>query len=353
MNSIQSRINAFVALGDFLSQFSSEKIEKSSKVLFNELFFDGFIHQIKLAEKHNSWFTKEAILFSLDNWTSALTHKNLNQWISNENLVEKSSKTVAIVMAGNIPLVGFHDFLSVLICGHSVLVKQSSNDKHLIPYLAKYLEHVEENLKGKISFTEEKLKHFDAVIATGSTNTTRYFEYYFKNKPSIIRKNRNSVAVITGKENKEDLKNLSEDIFRYFGLGCRSVSKLFVPKGYNFDAFFKGMYTYHPIINNVKYANNYDYNKAVYLMSEFSILENGFLMIKEDTNFASPIATVFYEYYDNLTDLKLKILSESENIQCIVANNFIENEVKFGQTQHPKLWDYADGVNTIEFLSKI
>ena len=256
-------------------------------------------------------------------------------------------------MAGNIPLVGFHDFLSVLICGHSVLVKQSSNDKHLIPYLAKYLEYIEQNLKGKISFTEEKLKHFDAVIATGSTNTTRYFEYYFKNKPCIIRKNRNSVAIITGKESKEDLKNLSEDIFRYFGLGCRSVSKLFVPKGYNFDAFFKGMYTYHPIINNAKYANNYDYNKAVYLMSEFSILENGFLMIKEDTNFASPIATVFYEYYDNLTDLKLKILSESENIQCIVANNFIENEVKFGQTQHPKLWDYADGVNTIEFLSKI
>jgi hypothetical protein len=156
MSSIQSRINAFVALGNFLSQFSSKKIEKSSTVLFNELFFDGFIHQIKLAEEQNSWFTKEAILFSLDNWTSALTHENLNQWISNENVVEKSSKTVAIVMAGNIPLVGFHDFLSVLICGHSVLVKQSSNDKHLIPYLAKYLEYVEENLKGKSFLLKKK-----------------------------------------------------------------------------------------------------------------------------------------------------------------------------------------------------
>jgi len=331
MSSIQNRINAFAALGDFLNQFNSIKIAKKTSVLFNDLFFDGFIHQIKLAEEQNSWFTKDAILFSIENWANALTHQNLTQWISNENI----------------------DFLSVLICGHSVLVKQSSNDKHLIPYLAKYLEYIDKNLKGKISFTEEKLKNFDAVIATGSTNTTRYFEYYFKSKPNIIRKNRNSVAVITGKETKEDIENLSEDIFRYFGLGCRSVSKLFVPKGYNFDAFFKGMYTYHPIINNAKYANNYDYNKAVYLMSEFSILENGFLMIKEDTNFASPIATVFYEYYDNLTDLKLKILSESENIQCIVANNFIENEVKFGQTQHPKLWDYADGVNTIEFLSKI
>jgi hypothetical protein len=353
MSSIKNRINAFAALGNFLNQFNSTKIEKSTSVLFNDLFFDGFIHQIKLAEEQNSWFTKEAILFSIENWANALTHKNLTQWISNENIIEKPSKTVAIIMAGNIPLVGFHDFLSVLLCGHSVLVKQSSNDKHLIPYLSKYLEYVEQDFKEKISFTDKKIKDFDAVIATGSTNTTRYFEYYFKNKPNIIRRNRNSVAIITGEETKEDIENLSEDIFRYFGLGCRSVSKLFVPKNYDFNKFFEGMYTYRHIINNTKYANNYDYNKAVYLMSEFSILENGFLMIKEDTNFASPIATVFYEYYDNLTDLKLKILSGSENIQCVVANNFIENEVKFGQTQQPKLWDYADGVNTIEFLSKI
>ena len=328
MSSIQNRIDAFAALGNFLSQFSSNKIEKKETVLHNELFYDGFIHQIKLAEQYNSWFTKESILFSLENWAHALTKENLVSWISKEIIEESTSKTVAIVMAGNIPLVGFHDFLSVLISGHSVLVKQSSNDKHLIPFLAKYLEYAEKSFKGKISFTEEKLTGFDAVIATGSTNTTRYFEYYFKNKPSIIRKNRNSVAVITGTE-------------------------FLVPKGYNFDQFFQGMYKQREIINNAKYANNYDYNKAVYLMSEFSILENGFLMIKEDESFASPIATIFYEYYDNLNDLKIKIHAESENIQCIVANNFIKNEVKFGQTQHPKLWDYADGVNTIQFLSKI
>ena len=353
MSSIQNRIDAFAALGNFLSQFSSNKIEKKETVLHNELFYDGFIHQIKLAEQYNSWFTKESILFSIENWAHALTKENLVNWISKEIVEESTSKIVAIVMAGNIPLVGFHDFLSVLISGHSVLVKQSSNDKHLIPFLAKYLEYAEKSFKGKISFTEEKLTGFDAVIATGSTNTTRYFEYYFKNKPSIIRKNRNSVAVITGTESSDDFENLSNDIFRYFGLGCRSVSKLFVPKGYNFDQFFQGMYKQHEIINNAKYANNYDYNKAVYLMSEFSILENGFLMIKEDESFASPIATIFYEYYDNLNDLKIKIQTESENIQCIVANNFIENEVKFGQTQYPKLWDYADGVNTIQFLSKI
>ena len=146
-------------------------------------------------------------------------------------------------MAGNIPLVGFHDFLSVLISGHSVLVKQSSNDKHLLPFLAKYLEHIEENFKGKITFTEEKLTDFDAVIATGSDNTARYFEFYFKNKPNIIRKSRNSVAIITGKETEQDFIKLSDDVFQYFGLGCRSVSKLYVPKDYNFDMFFAGMYS--------------------------------------------------------------------------------------------------------------
>jgi hypothetical protein len=256
-------------------------------------------------------------------------------------------------MAGNIPLVGFHDFLSVLISGHSVLVKQSSNDNHLLPFLAKYLEYVEPIFKRNITFTEEKLTNFDAVIATGSNNTARYFEHYFKDKPSIIRKSRNSCAVITDNVTEQDFENLSEDVFRYFGLGCRSVSKLFVPRGYNFDSFFKGMYQKKDIINNAKYANNYDYNKAVYLMSEFDILENGFLMIKEDASYASPIASIFYEYYDTEENLKIKLQPDKEIIQCVVANGFTENEIPFGETQHPKLWDYADGVNTLEFLARI
>ena len=256
-------------------------------------------------------------------------------------------------MAGNIPLVGFHDFLSVLISGHEVIAKLSSNDKHLLPFIAKYLEYVDKSLKGKITFTEEKLTDFDAIIATGSDNTARYFEYYFKDKPNIIRKSRNSAAVLTGDETVEDFESLSEDVFRYFGLGCRSVSKVFVPRDYNFDNFFRGMFNKQELIKNAKYANNYDYNKTVYLMSEFDILENGFVMIKEDESYSSPIATVFYEYYDNTDDLKIKLYEDREKIQCIVANNFLENEIKFGQTQHPQLWDYADGVNTLDFLSKI
>lgn len=353
MITIQNRITAFAKLGAFLGQFSVDNIKKIDNIEHNEIFFEGFLHQIKIAQENNSWFTKDNILFTLESWSTLLTTNNLIDFTKSIYLGVKSPKKVAIIMAGNIPLVGFHDFLSVLICGHSVVVKQSSSDKHLLPFLAKYLEYVEADFIGKITFTEEKLSDFDAVIATGSNNTARYFEYYFKNKPSIIRKSRNSVAVITGKETEEDFIKLSDDIFQYFGLGCRNVSKLFVPKGFNFDAFFTGMYAKKDIINNAKYANNYDYNKAVYLMSLFDLLENGFLMIKEDESYSSPIATVFYEYYDNEIDLKIKLYEDREKIQCIVAKDFIENEVAFGQTQNPKLTDFADGVNTLEFLSKI
>ncbi|MFT5761609.1 MAG: hypothetical protein ACI8WA_000726 [Polaribacter sp.] len=349
---MQKRINAFVKLGEFLSQFSRSGIDKKENIANNDLFFDGFKHQIKLAEENNSWFTKENILFSIESWSKALTTENISKWTSDVSS-QNSNKKVAIIMAGNIPLVGFHDFLSVLISGHSVLVKQSSSDKNLMPFLTKYLEYVEPDFKGKIEFTEGKLTDYDAVIATGSNNTARYFEHYFKEKPSIIRKNRNSVAVLTGKESETELANLSDDVFQYFGLGCRSVSKLFVPKGYNFDAFFNGMYTKKEIVNNAKYANNYDYNKAVYLMSLFDLLENGFLMIKEDESYSSPIATVFYEYYSDENELKEKLNIDAHKIQCVVSNGILDSEIEFGQTQNPQLWDYADGINTLDFLAKI
>ena len=350
---LQQRINAFLKLGKFIQQFSTEDFKTNEKVTGNDLFFDGFKHQIKLAHDHNGWFTKENICFSLNGWSKSLTQSSIKEWLAKYSFNDITPKKVAIIMAGNIPLVGFHDFLSVLISGHDVVVRQSSNDKHLLPYLAKYLEHVEPEFKGKIIFTEEKLTNFDAVIATGSDNTSRYFEHYFKGKPSIIRKNRNSVAILTGEESEEEMKSLSEDIFRYYGLGCRNVSKLFVPQGYNFDAFFKGVYEWHPIINQHKYANNYDYNKAVYIMSEFDLLENGFLMIKEDQSYSSPIATLFYEYYNDLDSLKQQLISNNNNIQCVVSKGITEHSVVFGQTQHPHLWDYADNVDTIAFLIKM
>jgi hypothetical protein len=240
-----------------------------------------------------------------------------------------------------------------LITGHKVLVKASSNDQHLIQFLANYLISVEPKLSYYISFTDGRLENFDAIIATGSNNTARYFEFYFKDKPNIIRKNRNSVAVLNGKETHDDLVNLGEDIFRYFGLGCRNVSKLFVPKGYSFEAFFKAIYEYKDVIYYEKYSNNYDYNKAVFLMSNFKLLDNEFLTLKEDSSYASPISSVFYEYYEDIADLQKRLKNEAEQIQCIVSNDLISNSIPFGQTQQPKLWDYADNVDTLKFLLSI
>jgi hypothetical protein len=343
----------FIELGRFLSQFSFDSNTKNETVLNNDLFYDNFISLIELSQSHNGWFTPEQVYFSIQSWAKALTEENIEKWLSNYDITKVNSKTVGLIMAGNIPLVGFHDFLSVIIVGHKALVKTSSNDQHLIQFLANYLISVNSNISAFIEFTDGKLGSFDAVIATGSNNTARYFDYYFKNKPSIIRKNRNSVAVLNGTESHNDLVNLGEDIFRYFGLGCRNVSKLFVPKNYNFDAFFKAIYKYKDVIYYEKYANNYDYNKAVFLMSNFKLLDNEFLTIKEDTSYSSPISSVFYEYYDSLDELQFQLQNDSDQIQCVVSNNLIQNSIVFGQTQQPNLWDYADNVDTICFLIEI
>ena len=350
---LETKKSAFVELGRFLSQFSENNNVKNRGVLHNEAFFDDFIALIKLSQSHNGWYTPENVYFSIQSWAEALTPENLNQWLSAYELQKKEPKNIALILAGNIPLVGFHDFLSVLISGNSVLVKTSSNDQHLLPFLAKYLIAVEPELAHKITFIAGKLENFDAVIATGSNNTARYFEYYFKDKPSIIRKSRNSVAVLDGTETTAQLTALGEDIFRYFGLGCRNVSKIFVPKGYSFTAFFEAIFTYQDVIHYEKYANNYDYNKAVFLMSNFKLLDNGFLTIKEDSSHASPISSVFYEFYDDIDALKNRLEAENERIQCIVSNDLIASSTGFGETQKPKLWNYADNIDTISFLLTI
>jgi len=347
---LEHKNSIFIKLGKFLAQFSEVENTKCQSVLHNDLYFDKFIDLIQLSPSHNGWYTNENVYFAIQSWAEALTEDNLNQWLNRYNLDTISPKTVGLVLAGNIPLVGFHDFISVLLSGHKVVVKTSSNDQHLLPFLAKYIIFVEPKFGGYITFAEGKLENFDAVIATGSNNTARYFEYYFKNKPSIIRKSRNSVAVLDGNETKEQMIALGEDVFRYFGLGCRNVSKIFVPRGYNFDAFFGGMFPYNQVMKFEKYINNYDYNKAVFLMSNFNLLDNEFLIIKEDLSYASPISSVFYEYYDKLEEIKNKLQQDHDQIQCIVSNNLIENSVSFGQTQKPKLWDYADNIDTINFL---
>ena len=349
MDTINTKLS-FVELGKFLSQFTLNEQVQRADVLHNDLYFEKFKDIVMLSQSHNGWFTPEQVYFAVQSWAEALTESNLNEWLSKYDLSEMKPKTVALILAGNIPLVGFHDFLSVLSTGHKVLVKASSNDQHLIQFLSNYLISVDSKLSDYITFTDGKLENFDAIIATGSNNTARYFEFYFKDKPSIIRKNRNSVAVLSGKETHADLVNLGEDIFRYFGLGCRSVSKLFVPKDYSFEGFFKAIYEYKDIIYYEKYSNNYDYNKAVFLMSNFKLLDNEFLTLKEDISYASPISSVFYEYYEDITDLQTRLKNEAEHIQCIVSNNMSDNSISFGQTQQPRLWDYADNVDTLQFL---
>lgn len=362
---LRLRIDAFVSLGKYLLEIENEfEIENDSSSSLSDQNIEsehvsGFDRDkvrsiLQRAKAENGWFTQESIRFALKSWGEALSENNILEWVSKYEIANTTPKTVAVIMAGNIPLVGFHDFLSVLITGNKVLVKLSSSDKVLLPFFAKHLIEQNSEFSKLIEFTESRLNSFDAVIATGSNNTARYFDYYFGKYPNIIRKNRNSVSVLTGNESEEDLTALADDIFQYFGLGCRNVSKLYVPEDYNFDKFFNGVYSWREAINNNnKYMNNYDYNKAVYLMDSLPLFDNEFLLLKEDRGFSSPIAVVFYERYNSLENLGKELESQEENIQCVVSNAGLPAEIQFGQAQHPKLWEYADGVDTIEFLVQL
>ena len=345
---LEHKKNIFVELGKFLSQFSEAENTKCQSVLFNDLYFDQFIDLIQLSPSHNGWYTNENVYFAIQSWAKALTEDNLNQWLDAYDFTGVESKTVGLVLAGNIPLVGFHDFISVLLSGHKVVVKTSSNDQHLLPFLAKYLISVDPELENYITFVEGKLENFDAVIATGSNNTARYFEYYFKDKPSIIRKSRNSVAVLNGQETKEQMVALGEDVFRYFGLGCRNVSKLFIPEGFNLDRLFNAFYSKRALQNHNKYMNNYDYNRSVYLLEQKIFFDNGFLILKEDEELFSPVSVVNFEFYSDINSLDKKIKNLSKDIQCRIG----VGGLPFGSAQNPNLWDYADGVDTLNFIIK-
>ena len=345
MNLLTQRIEAFSDLAKELENYFLYK-EKAPLYKKIELILEE-------AERKNAWFDRENCLMTLHHWAGLLKKENLSQWLSSYSIENIPQKRIALILAGNIPLVGFHDLLCTLLIGHIAIVKLSSNDKVLLPFLISELKNLTPIFEDKIIFTEEKLTDFDAVIATGSNNTARYFEYYFGKKPHIIRKNRNSVAILTGEETKEELELLGKDIFTYFGLGCRNVSKIFIPENYDFTNFFQAIYSFHSVMNHQKYINNYDYNKAVYLMNLEQLLENGFLLLKEDKHYASPIATLFYEKYINISSLQERLTEDKELIQCIVSNGSFPNSITFGQAQIPSLRDYADGIDTIAFLNNI
>ena len=307
-------------------------------------------------EKHyNAWFTAESVQNAIESIAEMLNKDDLTEWLDRYQLNEGTPRRIGLILAGNIPLVGFHDVLCVLVSGNYALIKASSQDTRLIRHVLEMLSQIEPVFAGRYSFVE-RLEGFDAVIATGSNNTSRYFEYYFGKVPNIIRKNRSSIAVLTGAESTKQLHTLGKDIFDYFGLGCRNVSKVFVPAGYSFDGFFRAIEDYQPIINHHKYNNNYDYNKSIYLVNIEQHLDNGFLLLKEDSKLTSPLAVLYYERYDDLAFVENKLTNEAEQIQCVVSAaplRIKSQVVDFGQSQQPKLWDYADGVDTMAFLSSI
>lgn len=351
--SLDKKINAFVELGSFLTQYVLH--HKNEKLTYlNRKFYNDFEVLMNNQKPFNGWFTPENVVLAVDAVAKVLTTDNLGKWLNNYDIKQPLlPKRVGVVMAGNIPLVGFHDFLSVLITGNVLVAKTSKEDNLLIKKIAEILIEIEPSFKNYIEFTD-RLENFDAVIATGSNNTARYFEFYFGKYPNIIRKNRNSLAVLTGNETTADFVNLGKDIFQYFGLGCRNVSKLYVPKGYSFNLFFESiLYDYQHVVNNNKYANNYDYNKAVYLLGNNQLLDNNFVMLKEDKSLSSPVAVIHYEYYNSLDEVVEWLEEQKGEIQCVVSEADIPNAFKLGQAQQPELWDYADGVDTVQFLLEL
>lgn len=306
------------------------------------------------AEMHNPWFTQEQIDHALLAWSKVLTEEKLTEWLSlYPQLPVIAPKKVGIIMAGNIPLVGFHDLLCVLLSGHEAMVKPSSDDTVLMKYVVEQLQQLDPTLEFRIHVVE-RLTEYDAVIATGSNNTNRYFEYYFSKVPNVLRSNRTSVAVLTGKETPEELKHIGEDIFRYFGLGCRNVAKVFVPEEFVLDRLFEAIYDHGSVADHNKYANNHDYYRAIYLMNSEQFLDNNFLMMKEEKQLHSPVGVLYYERYQSISDVQTYLIENAAQLQCVVGQTgVIQNEIPFGQTQQPGLTDYADGVDVMAFLQSI
>lgn len=314
------------------------------------------IAAIDLAQQQNRWFTKEHIYSALDGIANQfLNRRNLTNWIAQYDISQNEPKSVGLILAGNIPLVGFHDVLSVYISGHRALVKLSSKDTALMTTVINVLGGFDDSAKDQIQIID-RLTDYDAVIATGSNTSGKYFQEYFSKVPNIIRKNRNAVAVLTGSETKQDFIALGEDIFKYFGLGCRNVSKLYVPTNYDFSPLLEALHDeYCELILHHKYKNNFDYNHALFILNKESFLMNGCLMVRKNASIPSRIASVNYEYYESLEDLKKEFENNRELIQCIVSQTAMTGSrtFRFGEAQSPKIDDYADGVDTMQFLSNL
>lgn len=339
------RLQTFIALGEYLR--SPESAAEREEIAYRANFF-------------NNWFTPDntgKALSAIAN--DMLTANKLTSWLATYNPQPAAPKTIGVVMAGNIPAVGFHDLLCVLISGHNLLAKTSSQDLVLIQYLIQKITDINPAFAQRITLAE-RLNAADAFIATGSDNTARYFEYYFGKRPNIIRRNRTSVGLLMGEEGPDEFLKLGDDILSYYGLGCRNVSALLVPEGfdqkpYNFIPLLQTLDPLAPTYRNLsKWVNNYDYNKSIYLVNRVHHFDNGYLMLTESESLVSPISVVHYQTYRDQAEAKAMLAKQADKIQVVAsANGWYPGSVPFGQTQHPGLSDYADGVDTMAFLAKL
>ncbi|MBO7494736.1 MAG: hypothetical protein J6T87_11420 [Bacteroidales bacterium] len=316
-----------------------------------------FGEAIERQYRENSWFTPEFCRYALSAIARMLAPEALDTYHARYQDIAPTTpprKCFAVISAGNIPLAAFHDFFCILVSGNDYQGKLSSQDKHLLPVLAQELIRIEPAFEERISFVE-KVADFDAIIATGSNNSARYFDYYFSKYPHILRKNRNSVAVLNETESDQELRALADDIYLYFGLGCRSVSKLFMPRNYDFVPFLQILtQESQPIALHHQFNNNLEYQKAVHLMNQIPYMDAGTFLLVENQNYASPIGMINYEFYDDIEVVNDRLEADSELLQCIVSRDpRITRAEPFGSAQSPTLSDYPDGIDTLRWMLAI
>lgn len=334
---LSNRIAAFTALGTLIRSFSDDEIAGLSRK----------------ASSKNNWVTEENLRMSLEGIAKFLEKDKLEKWLAPYSLPEenKNIKRTGVVMAGNIPLAGFHDFLSVLISGNEIHAKLNPQDPVLLPFIANELLQIEPEFKSYIHF-EERLIGMDAMVVSLSDNSFRYYEQYFKHTPHIIRKIRQSCAVLNGTESSEELVKLGEDITFFYGLSTRSISKLFVPEGYNFTPLFETLAKFRHLADHHKFVNHYDYNKSIYLVNGNPHLDTGFMLFKEDKNIFSPVSVVFFEYYKDEELLRNRLKEQDENIECIAGHPPF-GKFSFGEVLKPEVWDFPVKEDILTFLQKV
>lgn len=347
MMTLDERKAAFAALGTAFEEVLAGKAQQPAAVALQELIPNYHLS--------NGWYTPEFIRHRLHQLAQGLQLASLTSWLSAYSFPEHlHTKTIGVILAGNLPLVGFDDFAAVLLSGARFCGKPSSDDQRLLPAVARVLVEIEPRFADRFVFAEGRFPAIDAIIATGSTNSSRYFEYYFGKYPHIIRSNRNGVAVLDGSETVDELRALADDIFLYFGLGCRSVTKLFVPEGYLFDPFYEAMIGYADVMTgHKKYMNNYEYHRTLYLLSSAKLLDNNFLLLKEDESLSSPPGLVHWESYTSREQLGERLTALAPHLQCVVGHATLwPGALPFGTAQNTTPADYADGIDTLAFLSR-